>query len=289
MNFSLTCVKHKGLGLTASLMLLPFTVWAQQPIVEDLSASSSNSFYQQTQTQPASGGSLVLFNQIQEHQREIQALRGTLEELRHEFEQLKRQSQQRYMDLEDRLTQLESDQLESERVPSAPSGEPQDNSTASMSGPKVDPEGAKQVAAGAADVSTNAPNSTEPVNTEMQKAYQEAFSHVQARRFDEAITAFERFVDEYPDATLTANGYYWLGELYAANDRLTTAEEAFNRVINQHSESRKVPDALYKLGLLKARQGEPERSRELLNRVREAYPQSSAAGLASDFLRQSDN
>jgi hypothetical protein len=37
---------------------------------------------------------------------------------------------------------------------------------------------------------------------------------------------------------------------------------------------------------VKARQGETERSRELLNRVREEFPESSAAGLASDFLRQ---
>ena len=48
-----------------------------------------------------------------------------------------------------------------------------------------------------------------------------------------------------------------------------------------------MPDAIYKLGLVKARKGEAERSRELLEQVRDDYPQSSAAGLANDFLRQS--
>ncbi|WP_075879329.1 tol-pal system protein YbgF [Vreelandella massiliensis] len=273
MNFSLASAKHKVLGLIASL-LLPITAWAQQPTVEDLSASSSNSFYQQTQTQPSSGGSLVLFNQVQEHQREIQELRGALEELRHEFERMTRQSQQRYIDLEDRLTQLET-----ERASSAPSEE---ESAEPAPESRVEPEAAEQVAAAAQ-------SGAGAVSEEAQQAYQAAFSHVQGRRFDDAITAFERFVEEHPESGLTPNGYYWLGELYAANDALATAEEAFNRVINQYSDSRKVPDALYKLGLLKARQGEPERSRELLTRVREEYPQSSAAGLASDFLRQSEN
>jgi len=60
-------------------------------------------------------------------------------------------------------------------------------------------------------------------------------------------------------------------------------------VLDDYPESNKVPDALYKLGLLKARQGQPDESRKLLERVREAHPESTAAGLAGDFLRESGN
>ena len=70
------------------LSLLPVSALAQQPLVQDLSSDSSNSFYQQTQRQEPSGGNLVLFNQVQEHQQEIQQLRGQIEELRHQLEQL---------------------------------------------------------------------------------------------------------------------------------------------------------------------------------------------------------
>lgn len=291
MNFSLTCDKHTKkashsrlsllkcftLGLTASLLTIPLSVFAQRPVVEDIS-SSANSFYEQTQTQPTGGGTLVLFNQVQEHQREIQQLRGQLEELRHEFERVNRQSQQRYIDIDDRLAILERD-----KASSAPE---EDTDTAPPAPePNVDPEAAEE-AEQIAQVAQSGDNS---VSEDVQKAYESAFSHVQARRFDEAITAFQGFVDQYPDSSLTPNGYYWLGELYAANDALATAEEAFNHVVNEYSDSRKVPDALYKLGLLKARQGETDRSRELLTRVTEEYPQSNAAGLASDFLRQSPN
>ncbi|MCL7930171.1 tol-pal system protein YbgF [Halomonas llamarensis] len=255
--------------------MVPLTALAQQPIVEDLS-SSSDSFYQQTQTQPTSGGSLVLFNQVQEHQREIQQLRGQLEELRHEFEQVSRQSQQRYIDIDDRLASLERDKASSAAEEEADTATPAPESS-------VEPK-----AIGEAErVEKTEQSGSNSVSEEVQKAYENAFSHVQARHFDEAITAFKGFVEQYPDSSLTPNGYYWLGELYAANDALATAEEAFDRVINEYSDSRKVPDALYKLGLLKARQGKTDRSRELLTRVTEEYPQSSAAGLASDFLRQS--
>ncbi|WP_346798205.1 tol-pal system protein YbgF [Halomonas sp. Bachu 37] len=253
-------MRQFGTGaLMLPLPLLPMQALAQQPVVQDLSSGSdSSSFYQQTETREASTGNLVLFNQVQEHQQEIQQLRGQIEELRHQLEQIRRQSQQQYLDIEDRL------------MSSAPS-------TVEEATPQVEPEAAQQVA------QTPSPSG---VSEEAQADYQAAFAHVQARRFEEAIAAFEDFVASHPDTRLTPNGYYWLGELYAAEGNLEAADQAFSRVIDEHGGSSKVPDALYKLGLVKARQGEPERSRELLDQVREDYPQSSAAGLASDFLRQ---
>ncbi len=233
------------------LSLLSASALAQQPLVQDLSSGSSNSFYQQTQRQESSGGNLVLFNQVQEHQQEIQQLRGQIEELRHQLEQLRNQSQQQYLDIEDRLMSSAPSQIE-------------------QATPQVEPEVAEQV--------VQAP-SARNVSEDAQAAYQAAFAHVQARQFEDAIAAFESFV--------AANGHYWVGELYAAEGELDAADQAFTRVIEQYNGSTKVPDALYKLGLVKARKGEAERSRELLEQVRDDYPQSSAAGLANDFLRQS--
>ncbi|WP_235042269.1 tol-pal system protein YbgF [Vreelandella profundi] len=246
-------------ALVLPLSVLPLIAVAQQPQVQDLSSAPSNGFYQQAQREESSGGNLVLFNQVQEHQQEIQQLRGQIEELRHQLEQLRRQSQQQYLDIEDRLMSSGPTQIE-------------------QSTPAVEPEAAEQV--------VNAP-STRNVSEDAQADYQAAFAHVQARRFSEAIAAFEAFVTDHPDTSLTANGHYWLGELYAAEGELEEADQSFSRVINDYSGSSKVPDALYKLGLVKARQGEAEGSRELLEQVRDDYPQSSAAGLANDFLRQS--
>ncbi|MDR5874878.1 tol-pal system protein YbgF [Halomonas sp. CUBES01] len=244
-------------ALALPLSVLPMVSMAQQPVVEDLSGSGSG-FYEQAQTQSGSNGSLVLFNQVQEHGQEIQRLRGEIEELRHQMEQLRRQSQQRYLDIEDRLMSIGPSQVEE-------------------STPEVEPEAAEEVA--------NTP-SPSGVSEEARQAYQDAFAHVQERRFGEAIAAFKAFVEQHPDTSLTANGHYWLGELYAAEGELEAAEQSFNRVIDNYADSSKVPDAMYKLGLVKARQGEAEASRALLEKVQDDYPQSSAAGLADDFLRQ---
>lgn len=248
----------------AGALVLPLAVWlpavAQQPVVEDLTAQP-RSFYQQTETREAAGGTLVIFNQVQQHEEELRQLRGQVEELRHQLEQLRRQTRDQYLDLEDRLA-------------SASVG------VGGTAVEEVDEDAARQVA------QAPSPSGASP---EAQQAYQQAFARVQAREFDEAISAFESFVVQHPDNSLTANAYYWLGELHAAEGNLDDAEREFRAVLNDFPQSNKVPDSLYKLGLLKARQGDPEASRELLERVRDDYPESTAAGLANDFLRQSGN
>ncbi|GGX79221.1 tol-pal system protein YbgF [Litchfieldella qijiaojingensis] len=253
-------MKRRLKGLCgAGALVLPLSVWAA-PVVEDLT-EQPRSFYDQTEVREEAGGNLVLFNQLQENQREIQQLRGQLEELRYQLEQLRRLSQERYLDLEERF--MAGGALTDE----------------GQAGTQVDADVAREVA--------TAPSRASALNGDAQAAYQQAFQHVQNRDFPAAIEAFEAFVGNYPDNSLTANGYYWLGELYSAQSDLEPAAQAFERVINDHPQSNKVPDALYKLGLLRARQGQPEASRELLTRVRNDYPESSAAGMANDFLNQS--
>ncbi len=244
-------------------LLLPFAALdtATAQVVEDLS-DQAKSFYEQTEVRQGSSGSLVLFNQVQEHQREIQRLRGEIEELRYQFEQSKRLSQQRYLELEKRLN----------AVGSTTRGEP-------SSRPQVDQDSANQVTEIAGGSNEEAAKS----------AYRDAFDKVQARDFPAATGAFESFVAQYPDSSLAANGYYWLGELYSSDGELDKAATAFQRVIDDFSESSKAPDAMYKLGLLRARQGQPEDSRRLLEQVQKEHPQSSAANLAKQFLNQSVN
>lgn len=258
----------------AGALVLPLSVGlpalAQQPVVEDLTTQPST-FYQQTETREAAGGSLVIFNQVQEHQEELRRLRGQVEELRHQLDQLRSQTRQQYMDLEDRLASVSSVSAGiSQPAPEEASDER---------------PGSEAVGRGE-EATTASPNDED---SDAQAAYQEAFASVQAREFDAAIASFEDFVDDYPQSRLTPNAHYWLGELHAAEGRLEPAETAFSTVLEAYPESNKVPDALYKLGLLKARQGQPEQSRQLLERVREAHPESTAAGLAGDFLRQSGN
>lgn len=260
-------------GALVLLLAVVMPALGQQPVIRDLTGGSSGSLYDRAATREDGNGNLVLFNQVQQHQEELRQLRGQVEELRHQLEQLRRQTRQQYLDLEDRLAAVMEAR---DSVAVTPPDDAREEAQAAL-----------QEEEAVAEVARTPP--AEGASADAQAAYQAAFARVQSREFDEAIGAFERFVDEYPDSSLTANAHYWLGELHSAEGNLGEAEEAFSTVLDDHPGSNKVPDTLYKLGLLKARQGQPGESRTLLERVREEYPDSSAAGLAGDFLRQAND
>lgn len=252
---------------------------AQQPLIEDRTGQP-RSFFEQTDAREAPGGSLMLFNQVQQHEEEIRRLRGQIEELRHQLEQLRRQTREQYLDLEERLADAAmgigagvADSAGSVLVDEQPIDEQ-----------RVDAQAARQV--------MQATPTVQPLDApgpDVRESYQDAFALVQAREFAAAIDAFERFIDTHPPTTLTANAHYWLGELHAAEGSLGDAEREFRIVLDDFPQSNKVADSLYKLGLLKMRQGEATEGRALLERLRDEHPESTAAGLAGDFLRQSGN
>jgi tol-pal system protein YbgF len=271
----------------AGALVLPLSVWAQQPAVDDLTGQS-NGFYSQTEARQSGGGTLTILNQLQDNQQQIQQLRGQVEELRYQLDQLKQQTQQQYLDLDDRIsgggnsgsdldnTSIDSgtaNDVASDTGP-ADSGATPSNAGSSTQSSSSASEGGGQTGAGGQDG---------------RDAYQAAFQQVQSRQFDSAITAFQSFISDYPQSSLLPNAHYWLGELYSAQSQLDQAAEAFNTVISDYPQSSKVPDALYKLGLLKARQGDTEGSRQMLQQARDDYPDSNAAQMASDFLNQMGN
>ncbi|MAM59771.1 MAG: tol-pal system protein YbgF [Salinicola sp.] len=265
----------------AGALVLPLSVWAQQPAIDDLTGQS-NGFYSQTEARQSGGGTLTILNQLQDNKQQIQQLRGQVEELRYQLDQLKQQTQQQYLDLDDRIS-----------GGGANSGGAGDTSN-DLNGSDVDSDTANAVSGGSASASAEgeagsaagSPTSSSATGDDGREAYQAAFQQVQSRQFGAAIDAFQRFIADYPQSSLLPNAHYWLGELYSAQSQLDQAAEAFDTVISDYPQSNKVPDALYKLGLLKARQGDTEGSRQLLQQVRSDYPDSNAAQMAGDFLNQ---
>ncbi|WP_110656112.1 tol-pal system protein YbgF [Salinicola halimionae] len=273
----------------AGALVLPLSVWAQQPAVDDLTGQS-NGFYSQTEARQGGGGTLTILNQLQDNQQQIQQLRGQVEELRYQLDQVKQQTQQQYLDLDDRIS--------GGGMGAGSTG----NSGGDLDGASIDSGTANDVArdTGTSDggsTASDARNSSQSGASDRggqsgadgqdgRDAYQAAFQQVQSRQFDSAITAFQSFISNYPQSSLVPNAHYWLGELYSAQSQLEQAAKAFETVISDYPQSNKVPDALYKLGLLKARQGDTAGSRQLLQQARDDYPDSNAAQMASDFLNQ---
>lgn len=118
--------------------------------------------------------------------------------------------------------------------------------------------------------------------------YDAAFALVRDKRYPEAIKAFSAFTAKYPKSVYTPNAYYWLGQVYYAQDELDEARKAFSMVINQFADNQKVPESKFKLGVILHRLGQVDKAKTLLQSVVKDYAKSapSISRLADTYLRE---
>lgn len=252
-------LKYTVAGCLSAVLTL--SAQAQVPVIEIRGSEAGGA----SAASAGISGQSELIQLVLQLQEEVRFLRGELETTQHKMQRLETDSSDRYRDMDRRLSVLMQAAMDSDSLPplSAPSDlQPVDTPPSSSS-----------------DVGITA----EPASANDQRAYDEAFALVRARDFDQAISAFEAFVQRYPEHPNTANGYYWLGELHLAKESPELASSAFKTVLEKFPNHHKVPDTLYKLGVTLSRLGEQERSRHMMQRVISEYPQSTAATLAQSF------
>jgi len=207
----------------------------------------------------------TLFSQIQQLQQEVMRLNGKVEEQAHELLRLKEQSLQRYSDLDQRLS-------------GGSGGSSTTSGGASSSGSNT-PVVSAPVSGGSA---TMQPGETE--------AYRAAYGLVQGKQFEQAITAFQQFIQAFPSSQYAPNAHYWLGELYLVKQPpdLEAARQSFALLLSQYPDNPKAPDALYKLGKVQFMKGNREKAREYLDLVITQYEgrNDTVVKLARDFIAE---
>ncbi|GIX21562.1 MAG: hypothetical protein KatS3mg121_0345 [Gammaproteobacteria bacterium] len=198
---------------------------------------------------------------LQRVQEELRALRGELETQAHALEELRRRQRELYLDLDRRLNELALS-----RAPAAaPSPAPVGDAPAAPAAPAAS-------APAAADEEAQ------------RRAYTDAFALLREGRHEEAIAAFQRFLERYPQGPYSDNAWYWLGEAYYARRRFDEAAAAFRKVIDAFPDSNKLADARLKLGFTYYEMGHWEEARRALDAVRRQHPNSAAAALAEKRL-----
>lgn len=191
-----------------------------------------------------------LFIQMQQLQQEVQALRGTVEQQSYEIETLKQQRKDDYVDLDRRISTLQA--------------------------------GATTVAPTMAV--TPSLDATAPVAAGAEKdSYDAAYQLLDQNRKDEAVLAFTRHINRFPDGEYTGNAYYWLGLIQSTQGQLTAAQEHFQLLLKKFPDHRKVPDARFALGKVYFQQGKRAEARKIIQEVAEGN--SSAAAPAKAFLQ----
>jgi tol-pal system protein YbgF len=234
------------------------------------------------EAQMASGGlspnaAADLLFQLETLQQEVQSLRGQLEDQGHELKLMKENQRDRYIDLDKRISLLMSASASEPKYSSAPA-------------PRVE-QSVTQTSVEKVNNSTNtlvasplAPISLQPPTAQAQQAYNDAYNLIRQRNFDEAETAFSKFVKDYPDNSLTGNGYYWLGEVKLVQGKSKEAIEAFSTVIQNFPGHSKEQDSLYKLGTVSDQLGDTAKAKSYLQDVIRRFPDSKAAKLAAGYL-----
>jgi len=118
-----------------------------------------------------------------------------------------------------------------------------------------------------------------------QSAYQAAVDLVLVNKdYNQAVTAFEAFIIDYPQSEYLANSHYWLGQLLYQQKKRQEARAAFLTVSDKFPKSAKRADSLFKIGVIDEYLGELASAKDFYQKVLKEYPNSSSAGLAQKHL-----
>lgn len=246
-------------------------------------------------------GSVDLVNQIQGLQSQVQALQGQVEELRHQLGEAQQRAKDQYIDLDSRIGRIEGNRSGAVAPSSVPNGDQdaglQDielgNPPTTSSDSSLTPSDAQLAPNDSADVGTDADPVMAPLGDQgmatdpeaEKRSYDEAFSALKDGRYAESARRFQTFIDQYPNADLTGNAYYWLGESYYVTQNFRVALDTFNTLLTRFPQNQKAPDALLKTGYCQYELKQWDAAESTLNNVISTYPNTTVARLAQGRLR----
>jgi len=117
--------------------------------------------------------------------------------------------------------------------------------------------------------------------------FNQAFRDYAAGDFEMAIEGFTAYVETYPGGETAAKALLYIGESYSSPDqnRLTEAVQAFTRVINDYPQAEVVPPALYKRARIEIALQERENAIADLRDIVERFPNATEADLARADLQ----
>jgi len=117
-------------------------------------------------------------------------------------------------------------------------------------------------------------------------AYKDAFNLLKARKYPEAIDAFNELLRRFPQGEFTADARYWLGETYYVQRNYPAALAELDRLVRLSPGSSKVPNAMLKIGYIQYELEDYDQARAALKQVIRQYPKSTEARLAKSRLQR---
>jgi tol-pal system protein YbgF len=116
--------------------------------------------------------------------------------------------------------------------------------------------------------------------------YKRGLASYRAGKYAEARKDFDQYLRMGPSADYLDNAYYWLGECAYGMGRHKEALTYFGKVIKETPDGNKVPDSMLKAALAYVRIGQKGEARSTLYNLLETYPNTNAARLAAQKLKE---
>jgi tol-pal system protein YbgF len=115
--------------------------------------------------------------------------------------------------------------------------------------------------------------------------YESTLSLYRDKRYDDAISAFEDFLQKYPKSSLADNAQFWIGESYMGLDQYEQAILAYQKVIKNYPQGNKVPGAILRQAMAFEEINDKTSAKLLLKKIIKKYPKSSEAKTAKAKLK----
>jgi tol-pal system protein YbgF len=123
---------------------------------------------------------------------------------------------------------------------------------------------------------------TEAITPEMQTLYDQGYTAFHERRYGDAESTFEQFLQRYPHSELADNASYWIGEARLQRQDTHGALAAFKSTVEKYPKGNKVPDALLKVGECLESLGDTDSARLSYQEVAKRFPNTAAAEVAKE-------
>ena len=242
--------------LSLSLLIGIAAPWAANAQASISSVGSGSVEDRVTSLERISNAQAQLLQQLQQQlnatQSDIDSLRGQIQENSYQLNQVVARQKQIYQQI---------DSLSSSASASAATGSGSDSAAAAA--PTAD------AAAGTAEAVQSGDANSD---------YNSAVALVlEKKQYDQAITAFQAFVQKYPDSTYQPNANYWLGQLNYNKGKKDDAAYYFATVVKKYPKSPKSSEALYKVGIIMQDKGDNAKAKAVYQQVIKQYPNTEAA------------
>jgi tol-pal system protein YbgF len=177
---------------------------------------------------------------------DLRKLRGQNEEFTHNLQDAEKRQKDFYVDLDGRLRRFETAEASSDK--------------ASVTKNKTDDSGNEN------------------------RALEAAYGFYKVERYQDAVTAFQDFLANYPKSANTANVRYWLGNAYFVLKDYKNSLESFQIIANKFDTYPKIADVLFSIADCQDSLNDKEAAKLTLKQIATKFPNSDAAAKAKKEL-----